>query len=122
MFESRLGLHRSHAELMGQRRVPMVEGGGIGLVHFDRREQGTGAAFAQGAIQAPAESAVAVGVVRIAEGEQRIVELFQPRFAGATEMTVETPCGNRRIALAVGADHEQRLAMRAEAGRAEFAK
>jgi hypothetical protein len=55
--------------------LPLLQGGGVGVVHFHRAEGAAGAALTQPRLQASGKAAE-VRVLAIAEGQQGIVQVF----------------------------------------------
>ena len=99
------GCHRLGSGQLGELLLPLLQGGGVGVVHLYRAEGAGGATLAQPGLK-PASEATEMRVLAIAQREHRVVQVVQrPRLA--QHLALEGAGTVRGFAVAEGAHHEQ---------------
>ena len=87
--------------------LPVTQGVRVAAVDFDRGEQGLAAVLAQPLMQASGETAE-VRILAITQAEYGVVQALEARGV-AQHLAFETASAVRCLAVAEGADHEQRV-------------
>ncbi len=93
---------------LGQAFLPLAQGRGVAIIDLHRGEQAPRALPLQPALHAPGEAAELL-VLAISQGQQGVAQAIE---AGglAKHLAFEAAGAVRRLTVAEGADHEQRLA------------
>lgn len=104
-FPGRRGGTAGH---LGQAFLPLAQGRGVAIIDLHRGEQAPRALPLQPALHAPGEAAELL-VLAISQGQQGVAQAIE---AGglAKHLAFEAAGAVRRLTVAEGADHEQRLA------------